>query len=977
MHVTITTKKYMTSKSYPLNRLFVLASIAMLLVSTSLRAQQAFGGEPLAVQTDATLRTTQALETELVSLNFNPSDIAVQDAWSAPRSGRPLNVGHLVDYKIDFAERAQLVLDENGTEVYRLDITLEGTPVGIGLYYDDFYIPKGGRLFIYTPGGRQLLGAYTEATHPRHGAFATEPLAGNRLILDYERPQGVEMPSIQISSVAYLYIPVMQAAQGQDGLEMYQGNEDNSDPSLSSFCQINANCPEGDDYQDQKASSVAMLMPMGGGVGMCSGNLINNVEGDLKPYIISAAHCASLTDKYDLGPYALDQWIFGFHYEKPRCSSGDRATQTLCSMVGASLKSFIPIVGASDGLLLELKGMIPPEYRVYYSGWDATQKVWQKGAGLHHPAGDALKVSVFDGGVSIATWNEKRQGQGGKNAHFQFQFTKGNTEGGSSGSPLYNDRGNQIGTLSGGVPGICPKDGMYGRMYYHFDQYKEKGDTWYMAKWLDPKGTGRREVNGMWNGNWKPLGLVKELRATISNPKTVKLEWDAVPAHVQGYAITYNLYRNNKLVTSQLTTTSYEDAISEKDIQAGQVSYKVEASYKIEDKDVTTPAAHRSVYLGELVSRVEPKVSKKSSGVELRWKKPYNTQIVSKIETRERAKLYKASHGTNAYNLDRYGMKIHRVFMCDLYRLGQSPLGGQKLYIHQINFVPAMDTPLKADGKVDYNKALRFYALQKVYGSARPFYDTPVIVPQGTANKKEWISVQLNQPIPLDDAYNLEVGFICPSQKDEGVVYVDTRSKDEYINTDGCLIKLEVSGDNSRETYPGGHYSQERMGYQALELVVSDNPDAQDGTTSRAFTRGKLPVPFPAVKGYKVYRNGKPVKDELLSPETLKYKDAEGKDSDKYYVEVIYADYPNELRPVEQITQVAPELYPVHFAETLQLSNPDEVLRVQLFNLQGVAVAEFSGAELAGLLDVSRLPEGAYVAVVTTAEGATTQKLVK
>lgn len=977
MHVTITTKKYMTSKSYPLNRLFVLASIAMLLVSTSLRAQQAFGGEPLAVQTDATLRTTQALETELVSLNFNPSDIAVQDAWSAPRSGRPLNVGHLVDYKVDFAERAQLVLDENGTEVYRLDITLEGTPVGIGLYYDDFYIPKGGRLFIYTPGGRQLLGAYTEATHPRHGAFATEPLAGNRLILDYERPQGVEMPSIQISSVAYLYIPVMQAAQGQDGLEKYQGNEDNSDPSLSSFCQINANCPEGDDYQDQKASSVAMLMPMGGGVGMCSGNLINNVEGDLKPYIISAAHCASLTDKYDLGPYALDQWIFGFHYEKPRCSSGDRATQTLCSMVGASLKSFIPIVGASDGLLLELKGMIPPEYRVYYSGWDATQKVWQKGAGLHHPAGDALKVSVFDGGVSIATWNEKRQGQGGKNAHFQFKFTKGNTEGGSSGSPLYNDRGNQIGTLSGGVPGICPKDGMYGRMYYHFDQYKEKGDTWYMAKWLDPKGTGRREVNGMWNGDWKPLGLVKELRATISNPKTVKLEWDAVPAHAQGYAITYNLYRNNKLVTSQLTKTSYEDALSEKDIQAGQVSYKVEASYKIEDKDVTTPAAHRSVYLGELVSRVEPKVSKKSSGVELRWKKPYNTQIVSKIETRERAKLYKASHGTNAYNLDRYGMKIHRVFMCDLYRLGQSPLGGQKLYIHQINFVPAMDTPLKADGKVDYNKALRFYALQKVYGSARPFYDTPVIVPQGTANKKEWISVQLNQPIPLDDAYNLEVGFICPSQKDEGVVFVDTRSKDEYINTDGCLIKLEVSGDNSRETYPGGHYSEERMGYQALELVVSDNPDAQDGTTSRAFTRGKLPVPFPAVKGYKVYRNGKPVKDELLSPETLKYKDAEGKDSDKYYVEVIYADYPNELRPVEQITQVAPELYPVHFAETLQLSNPDEVLRVQLFNLQGVAVAEFSGAELAGLLDVSRLPEGAYVAVVTTAEGATTQKLVK
>lgn len=101
------------------------------------------------------------------------------------------------------------------------------------------------------------------------------------------------MPSIQISSVAYLYIPVMQAAQGQDGLDIYQGNEDNSDPSLRSFCQINANCPEGDDYQDQKASSVAMLMPIGRGVGMCSGNLINNVEETLS-HILSLQHTVHL-----------------------------------------------------------------------------------------------------------------------------------------------------------------------------------------------------------------------------------------------------------------------------------------------------------------------------------------------------------------------------------------------------------------------------------------------------------------------------------------------------------------------------------------------------------------------------------------------------------------------------------------------------------------------------------------------------------
>ena len=52
-----------------------------------------------------------------------------------------------------------------------------------------------------------------------------------------------------------------------------------------------------------------------------------------------------------------------------------------------------------------------------------------------------------------------------------------------------------------------------------------------MAKWLDPDNTGKKQVAGKWNGNWKPLQIVKELRASIvpNDPKKVKLEWDAVP----------------------------------------------------------------------------------------------------------------------------------------------------------------------------------------------------------------------------------------------------------------------------------------------------------------------------------------------------------------------------------------------------------------------------------------------------------------
>lgn len=956
----------MTFKSYLLNRSLLLTGIVMMLTSLPMLSQQSFGGTPLAA--DVSLRSTTEHATQLVALDFNPSDLKVQDAWSSSRSGRPFNVGHMVDYSVDFAEQATLVHSVNGTQVYRLELALEGSPVGMGLYYEDFYIPEGGRLFIYTPDRRQLLGAYTHATHPTHGAFATEPLAGNQLVLDYEMPEGTAKPSIQISQVAYFYYPVMQIGMAQDGLEYYSSNEESSDPGLRKFCQINANCPEGDNYEDQKASSVAMLMPVGKNLSMCSGNLINNIKEDLTPYIISAAHCASETDRFGIPNYIMDQWIFAFHFEKPRCSSGDRGTQTLRSMVGARMKSFLPIKGASDGLLLELTNKIPEDYRVYYSGWNAATTTWQKGASLHHPAGDALKVSTFDGGVSLATWNRTI---GGKNDHFSFLFNKGNTEGGSSGSPLYNDRGEQIGTLSGGAPGICPMDAVYGRLYAHYDKYKSKGDTWYMAKWLDPDNTGKKQVAGKWNGNWKPLQIVKELRASIvpNDPKKVKLEWDAVPNHEQGYAIAYNLYADGKLVKT-LTETTYEDNITDARKQAGRVDYKVEAVYTIDGAPVATPAAYRSLYLGELDSQVTPSVSQGTAGVKLEWSMPYNTQIVSKIADRKKVSLLKAKHGAAGYAFQ--GLKINKVRMYDMYRLGQSPFGGQQLYIHQINFIPAMDTPLNSNGKPDYSQALSFFALQKKSGY-QPLYNTIIVVPQGTAAKKEWMSVQLNKPIPLDDGYNLETGFVCNGNSNP-TIYIDARSKDEYIDTEGCLRSFEVSGDRSMEILRYGHYSENRPGYQVMELVVSNNPNKQSGVTDRAYTRGPLPVPFPEVKSYVIYRDG--VKVHETDANTYTWTDPEGKGDSKYRIEVIY-DYPNELRPVEQITQVAPELYPVHFAETLQLSNPNEVLRVQLFNLQGVAVAEFSGAELAGLLDVSRLPEGAYVAVVTTAEGITTQKLVK
>ena len=257
---------------------------------------------------EGSLRSLTAVRT--VSLDFNPADYLSQESWTETVQTKPLSVGRVIEHQVDFAEAAQLVGTVEGQNIYRLKIELEGTPVGSNLYYEDFYIPEGGKLYIYSPEGKQILGAYTHATHPEHGAFATEPIRGNTLILDYEAPVTGEMPAIKVQGVGYFYRPVLMA---DPGAEHHMSSEDGADPGFARYCQINANCPEGDPYQDQKASSVAMLMVGGRGIGFCSGNLVNNVAGDFKPYVMSAAHCASVTDKFEVSPLQLNQWIFSFH----------------------------------------------------------------------------------------------------------------------------------------------------------------------------------------------------------------------------------------------------------------------------------------------------------------------------------------------------------------------------------------------------------------------------------------------------------------------------------------------------------------------------------------------------------------------------------------------------------------------------------------------------------------------------------------
>lgn len=947
--------------------LLILMPLSFLTIASSGIAQQSFGGTPLLIG-EGTLRSATAG----VSLapDFNPQDLLNKQEWGTSRQRLPYHVGKVVPCTIDFASAADLIGSTGDMDIYRLEIEMEQSPVGLNLYYSDFYIPQGGQLYIYTPGGEQLLGAYTHETHPRHGAFASEPLSGSKLILDYEAPRGTTMPSIQISGVGYFYRAAFMAQPRKAGAGIEK--EDASDPAKDKYCQLNINCPEGAEWQEQKSSSVIYApVFLNGHITLCSGNLVNNVAGDFKPYVLTAAHCAgeensksgnpsvgSFEGKFPIPQETMDQWVFGFHYEKPRCNNSDYGFQTTKSLVGATLRTYTSPYGYSDGMLLELKADIPLDYRVYYAGWDATEKTWKSGAGIHHPAGDATKLSLYNKGMTISQWVEGSffapTTKGGENDQYSLMFHTGNTEGGSSGSPLYNENKMQIATLTGGIITPCAMDGMYGRLSSHFNKYSKKGDLYHMDMYLDPESTGTMQVEGSWRKGYKPFSPVHELRGKLDAKNRLKavLEWDALPAHAQGYPISYQLYRNG-VALQKLTETKYIDELTHDLTEPGYVSYAVEALYEVEGKQIATPAAYRSVYTGKLVHEVKPTIkSNETAGVSVTWGAPVNTQIVSKIADRKTMKAIKASTSKYGKWLSNNGLREMQFF--DKFRLGRSPFD-KPLYVHQINVLPVVNRGLQ-----------RLYLRQKVQGSREysQYYTSP------TKETGEWLSIPLKTPFELHMEENLEVGFKMQTSAPHDL-FIDGNSKDEYMGIDGGFIAFPYDGNTQYYTLDELYTTQ---GYLALELVVSDSPTLSGDTIRESFTRGPLPVPFPEVKGYAIYRNDEKIGE--VDPAIRSYSDASGMESANYRIEVLY-NAPEGLA-IDKIstTVTKPYLYPSVIHDVATLTEADEVLSLQLFDLSGRTLLTLQGEALRSAIDLTSLAEGTYVALIRTAQETLTQRVI-
>lgn len=345
-------------------------------------------------------------------------------------------------------------------------------------------------LFVLDKSGNRI---YTLTASSLIQQKWTTPVVNDELIVQYKAFTPSISPQVKIRSYS---------------IEVAKRIENTDDFGDSQPCEVNINCPEGNNYQDVKNSIVRIDVKIGSAYFWCSGSLVNNTAYNYKPYILTAEHCAINGSFASAQDFA--DWIFYFQYEGPNCSNpSNEGSIGNKHITGATLLARSNDNGGDNGsdfLLLELSTGVPTSFNPFFAGWSRLNTAPNSGVAIHHPQGDIKKISTSN---STAVSGEY-PGSTANDTHWEVIWSAtttnhGVTEGGSSGGPFFNENKLISGTLTGGYA-TCSQNSskdFYGKFSYHWDQNGSTPNR-RLKDWLDPNNTGVSVLTGATLGDSAP-----------------------------------------------------------------------------------------------------------------------------------------------------------------------------------------------------------------------------------------------------------------------------------------------------------------------------------------------------------------------------------------------------------------------------------------------------------------------------------------
>ena len=444
---------------------YLYVSLILFLVCNSTLAQVSNLGVPVLFK-EKLVKTKSFFQTPAVD---NLREIEAEKERSLLSKDKVFHFGKEHTVSIDVFAAAEKTILPNGNLLYQFGIECKNA-VSINLMFDKFELAQGVCLYFVDMEHKKFDGAYTSLNNNASKMLGTELIYTQKGIIEVLVPQGKEgLSTLHLGTIIHGYRNLNEMVKSLNS---------------SGSCEIDVNCPLGAGWQNQR-NSVAMMI---NGGGFCTGSLVNNTSGTIIPYFLSANHCGTTPGS----------WVFRFRWESPE-GSADCATSapsidgpTTMNINGATLCA----ANATSDFTLSLLNTAPdPAWGIYYNGWDRTDIPATQCTGIHHPAGDIKKISRDDSQALSSEF-----GGGTSNSHWRVpSWDQGVTEGGSSGSPLFNQNHRTIGQLHGGASSCgaiaANMNDDYGKFFLSWTGGATNSTR--LSNWLDPSNIGSMFIDGV------------------------------------------------------------------------------------------------------------------------------------------------------------------------------------------------------------------------------------------------------------------------------------------------------------------------------------------------------------------------------------------------------------------------------------------------------------------------------------------------
>ena len=410
-------------------------------------------------------------------LEMTSVDNAELKARYAPREKnakrQPLQFAHAFQTDIG-RDQFKNYKDRKGRNWYALVIKSSGA-FSLNIAFDQLLLPEDAELYLYSLNQKLWKGPLKK--EKREVAEYWSPIVSGDavavvIVLPDEKKSSAEW---HIQNVNHDFLGFQSISSGSCNVDVICGGAEGF--------------PEIDQYRDIIRSVGVYSV---NGRFTCSGALINTSDFGCEPYFLTANHCIDENTDYS-------SVVVYWNYENSTCrtpgspesgADGDGSLDQFNS--GANLRSTNE---RSDFTLVELAGEIAPEVNAYLAGWNRQRRAPDRVIAIHHPATEEKRISFEYDPLILSEYLD-----GDEDATADYlrveDWDLGTTEGGSSGSPIFNASGQIVGQLSGGFA-ACGNDDpdWYGAMYSNFERGQLPNDN--IGSWLDDSNRGASFASGI------------------------------------------------------------------------------------------------------------------------------------------------------------------------------------------------------------------------------------------------------------------------------------------------------------------------------------------------------------------------------------------------------------------------------------------------------------------------------------------------